>query len=176
MATSALFKLQAGSQPLKGDPHSQIYNCPQWNERAYVRGTVSGVKAFALHNNDFCLFLDKSVNIDIVSNMQMQLKDFTSHNATQRYSVKVASEDELATGRSDYQPTQFAHHPRNLLIKRPAQFEKQLNQIHRLSNYIATSLKERYSPATTSLAFRKARSKDSENTTPFGRFSLAQIK
>ncbi|MNJ33847.1 hypothetical protein D3C77_285370 [compost metagenome] len=133
MTTSTLFQLQAGSHPLQGEPHTQIYSCLQWKgrnleimpqafeqricvmyndflderliialEHAYVRGMISPVKVFALHDNDFRLFLDKSVNSDTVSTMQKLWEDFTSHDATRRYSVTFASEHELLTGRSDY--------------------------------------------------------------------------
>lgn len=71
-------------------------------ERAYTRGLVSPVKLIALHDNDLRMFLDTRTTSSTASAMEELWKDFTDLDATRRYSVAFASEDEILSGRSDY--------------------------------------------------------------------------
>ncbi|MFP3403427.1 hypothetical protein SB757_02180 [Pseudomonas sp. SIMBA_065] len=71
-------------------------------ERAYARGLVSPVKLIALHDNDLRMFLDTRTSSSTAAAMEELWKDFTDLDATRRYSVAFASEDEILSGRSDY--------------------------------------------------------------------------
>lgn len=71
-------------------------------ERAYARGLLSPVKLITLHDNDLRMFLDTRTTISTATAMEHHWKDFTDLDATRRYSVAFASEDEILSGRSDY--------------------------------------------------------------------------
>lgn len=71
-------------------------------ERAYSRGLMSPVKLIALHDNDLRMFLDTKTSNNTAAAMEELWRDFTDLDATRRYSVTFASEDQILSGRSDY--------------------------------------------------------------------------
>ncbi|MEZ1839838.1 hypothetical protein QVM62_18480 [Pseudomonas putida] len=71
-------------------------------ERAYARGLMSPVKLIALHDNDMRMFLDTRTSSNTAATMEELWMDFTDLDATRRFSVAFASEDEILSGRSDY--------------------------------------------------------------------------
>lgn len=71
-------------------------------ERAYSRGLMSPVKLIALHDNEMRMFLDTMTSSNTAATMEELWTDFTDLDATRRFSVAFASEDEILLGRSDY--------------------------------------------------------------------------
>lgn len=71
-------------------------------ERAYLRGAMAPVKLIAYHEQYLDIFLDSKVSSSSIPAIEAIWEVDTHLYSDRHYSVAIASEDEIYSGRSDY--------------------------------------------------------------------------